>query len=212
MSICGDLLQLETGGITYPAISGHPDIFFCQAPGHLIVAPNLPEPYFRQLESYSMRYIVGELPVGAEYPASARYNTVATDRLLIHNFRHTDFMITRTFDDLHPVHVDQGYCRCNLLPLKEGHFITSDKGIYKVLKGLHPDGVLVSPENILLPGFPHGFFGGCCGIWEDRVFINGSLDHFPEGEKVRQYLEDLGYGIVELNNGPLVDVGSILFV
>jgi hypothetical protein len=72
--------------------------------------------------------------------------------------------------------------------------------------------VPVSAENILLPGFPHGFFGGCCGVLEDKVFINGSLDQFPEVEKVRQYLEDLGYGIVELAEGPLVDVGSILFV
>ena len=72
--------------------------------------------------------------------------------------------------------------------------------------------LLISPHGILLEGFPHGFFGGCCGIWKDKVFINGSLDHFPEGEKVRQYLKDLGYEVVELYDGPLTDAGSILFV
>jgi hypothetical protein len=207
----------------------------------LIVAPNLPEQYFEELPKFGVDFITGEFPVGPEYPASVRYNAVATDKLLIHNFRHTDFMITRTLEDLHPVHVDQGYTRCNLLPLRDGHFITSDEGIYKVLKGLHPDGVPfsppnqltnstvennseglhpdgvpmivpVSPENILLPGFPHGFFGGCCGVLEDKVFINGSLSHLPEGQKVREFLEELDYEIVELADGPLVDVGSILFV
>ena len=212
LSAYGDLMELKTEGITYPAISGHPDIFFCQAPGHLIVAPNLPEAYFEQLRIYGIDFIPGELPVGPEYPSSARYNAVATDEFLIHNFRHTDFTITRTLEDLQPVHVDQGYCRCNLLALKEGHYITSDEGIFKVLTRFHLDLLFVSPHTILLEGFPHGFFGGCCGIWKDKVFINGSLDHYPEGEKVRQYLEDLGYEVVELFDGPLMDAGSILFV
>ena len=219
LSAYGDLMELQTEGITYPAISGHPDIFFCQAPGHLIVSPNLPEQYFKQIDAHSAKYIIGELPVGPEYPSSSRYNAVATDKLLIHNFRHTDFMITRTLEDLHPVHVDQGYCRCNLLPLKEGHFITSDEGIFKVLQGLHlsstglhPGCLYVQPEGIYLEGFPNGFFGGCCGVWEDKVFINGSLYHFLEGEKVRQYLDNLGYGIVELHDGTLTDVGSLFFL
>ena len=208
----GDLLELKTEGITYPAISGHPDIFFCQSPDKLIVAPNLPKQYFEMLKDHTIDFIPGELSVGPEYPSSARYNAVATSNHLIHNFRHTDFMITRTLEDLHPVHVDQGYCRCNLLPLKDDHFITSDEGIYKVLKRLHLNILFVSPGDILLDGFPHGFFGGCCGIREDKVFVNGRLDHFSEGNKVRNYLDTLGYEIVELYNGPLTDCGSIIFV
>jgi hypothetical protein len=127
-------------------------------------------------------------------------------------------MITRTLEDLRPVHVDQGYCRCNLLPLKDDHFITSDIGIFKVLQGLrpeptglHPYVLYVSPNDILLEGFPHGFFGGCCGVWENKVFINGSLDHFSNGEAVRKYLDKLEYEIIELIYGHLEDIGSILF-
>jgi hypothetical protein len=217
----GDLLELATEGITYAAISGHPDIFFCQSPDKLIVAPNLPKQHFDMLNNHRIDFIIGEFPVGPEYPSSARYNAVATSNYLIHNFRHTDFMITRTLQDLTPVHVDQGYCRCNLLALKDDHFITSDAGIFKALKGLHPPAggwspegryLLVSPEEILLEGFPHGFFGGCCGVWEDKVFVNGSLNFFPEGGKVRNYLDQLGYEIIELNDGPLMDCGSIIFV
>ena len=141
LSSFGDLMELKTDGITYEAISGHPDIFFCQSPGKLFVALNLPQHYFDQLNQHNIDYIKGELPVGPEYPSSARYNAVATSTYLIHNFRHTDFIITRTLDDLQPVHVDQGYCRCNLLPLKDDHFITSDEGIFKVLKGWSPSGL-----------------------------------------------------------------------
>ena len=108
-------------------------------------------------------------------------------------------MITRTLQDLTPVHVDQGYCRCNLLPLKDDCFITSDEGIYKVSRdsisetpsrrSISEIHLNVSPQDILLEGFPHGFFGGCCGVWEDKVFINGSLEFLQEGEKVREFLE-----------------------
>ena len=115
-------------------------------------------------------------------------------------------------EDLPPIQVDQGYCRCNLLPLKDNHFITSDGGIFKVLKRCHLDVLQVTPEGILLEGFSHGFFGGCCGIFEDKVFVNGSLDHFQDGEMVRNYLNKLGYKIVELIDGPLMDCGSIFFV
>lgn len=219
LSEYGELLEITTEGITYPAISGHPDIFFCQAANKLIAAPNLPEQYFEQLNKKGIDYITGEFPVGAEYPASARYNAVVTPNHLIHNFRHTDFMITRTLEDLNPIHVDQGYCRCNLLPLKDYHFITSDAGIFKVLKGLQPSGwspdgrnLLVSPEGILLEGFPHGFFGGCCGVWEDKVFVNGSLRLYKEGDEVRKFLEKHGYEIIQLDNGPLIDVGSIIIL
>jgi len=208
----GEIMELATESVTYPPISGHPDIYFCQSPDKLIIAPNLPKQYFDQLKEHNIDFISGEFPVGQKYPASARYNAVATENYLIHNFRHTDFMITRALEDLTPVHVDQGYCRCNLLPLKEDHFITSDKGIYKVLKNLHLDVFYASADDILLDGFPHGFFGGCCGVWEDKVFINGSLKSLPEGEKVRKFLEDLNYFIVELTDVNLVDVGSILFI
>ena len=212
LSSYGELMELQTQGITYPAISGHPDIFFCQAPGKLFVAPNLPQKYFDQLKAHQIDFITGELPVGPEYPASAHYNAVATSKCLIHNFRHTDFMITRTLDDLQPVHVEQGYCRCNLLPLNDDHLITSDEGIKKGLHplGLHP--LRLHPFGILLEGFPHGFFGGCCGVWEDKVFINGSLEFYQEGEKVREFITSIDFKIVELMQGQLADVGSIFFV
>lgn len=37
----GKIIEFETKGITYPAISGHPDIFMCQTTESLICAPNL---------------------------------------------------------------------------------------------------------------------------------------------------------------------------
>ena len=48
-------------------------------------------------------------------------------------------------------------------------------------------------------------------MFDNVVFINGSLLHHPDGGNIREYLESLNYEIVELDEGPLRDVGSILF-
>ncbi len=208
----GEVLFFETSDITYEAISGHPDIFFCQVNDQLIIAPNLPETFKSVLSKNNIRFTEGEQPVGAKYPSSAGYNVATTEQYLFHNFRYTDSKINKVADDLDLVHVNQGYCRCNLLPLKNDHFITSDEGIRRVLENYNLDLLFVDPKDILLPGMKHGFFGGCCGIWENKVFILGNLNHFSDGEKVKTYLHHLQYEIIELYDGPLFDGGSVLFL
>ena len=212
LAALGEIVELETKGITYEAISGHPDIFFHKAGDQLIIAPNVPREYLTLLEAAGINIITGEQRVGPKYPASSAYNAVSTHDLLIHNFRNTDSSITRALEDADLIHVDQGYTRCNLLALGSEHFITSDEGIARVLGRFGKDCLYVDPAGILLEGFKHGFFGGCCGILGNDIFIIGSLEHYPEGEKAREYASESGYSIVELYDGPLFDGGSILFI
>lgn len=208
----GKLIELETSGITYDAISGHPDVFFHQMGDTLIYAPNLSEKYKNFMEENIPNVICGEQGVGMKYPASSAYNAVSTPTLLIHNFRNTDASITTAAEDTDLIHVDQGYTRCTLLPLGDDHFITSDEKTQRVLHRFDKDCLLVDPAGISLEGFEHGFFGGCCGILDKQVFIIGSLDKYPEGKKVADYLKAHNFEIIELFNGPLFDGGSIIFV
>ncbi len=208
----GKLLELETSGITYNAISGHPDIFFHPAGDHLIVAPNTPEKYIKALKESGINITFGEQPVGEKYPASSAYNVVSTPTLLIHNFRNTDSVITSLLDDADLIHVDQGYTRCNLLALDNDHFITSDDKVKRVLDRFGKDCLYVEPEGIILEGFKHGFIGGCCGLYQKKIFIIGSLKHYAAGDMLRDYLLSHNFDIIELYDGQLFDGGSILFV
>jgi len=212
LSVTGNLIVFKTRNITYKTISCHPDIFFCTAGNHIIVAPNLPENIAVQLKESEISMLTGEFPIGDKYPESSRYNAVVTESFIIHNFRYTDPVITGIAQDRELIHVNQGYTRCNLLPLKNDHFITSDEGIYRILTGYGLNVLFVGSKDIILPGMNHGFFGGACGICEDKVYIIGSLNMFAEGEKVRKYLQALTYEIVELYEGPLFDGGSLLFL
>ncbi len=205
----GDLIELETSGITYDAISGHPDIFFCPVPGGVVVAPGIPEQILDQLKSFGVNIIPGSERPGSAYPKSAIFNALVTDQYLIHNQSVTDSSIVEACSELHPIHVKQAYTRCSLIAINK-LFVTSDAGIHKKLveEGLNVE--LIGAETVKLKGFPHGFIGGACGVWKDRFFVCGNLNFLPEGEKLRGLVVKAGYRITELYNGPLIDGGGII--
>ncbi len=206
----GMVLWLEPQPGAYPAISAHPDIFFCPVGEQLIVAPNLIETVKKKLEETGVKYVPGNDPVGKKYPETARYNAVATDDFLIGNTDYTDKSILQASGNRKIIRVNQGYTRCNLIPLANHRFITSDRGIEKELVQQGLEVLFVNPEGILLPGFKHGFIGGACGVWQDKLLINGNLDHFPEGQKIREFVKNMV--IIELYDGPLFDGGSLMFI
>jgi hypothetical protein len=207
----GELLELSTRGLVYEAISGHPDIFFTQIGNKIIVAPNLPERIFLELDKGKIVYKTGKNPVGPVYPETARYNAVATETLFIHNLNIAG-VPRETISRRQEIHVNQGYTRCNLIPLGDNHFITSDRGIESTLKKEGFPVLFVSPEEIRLPGFRHGFFPGACGVLGNRFFVNGSLDFHPQKNRIRDFLHTLGYKVVELDQSPILDCGGILLL
>ncbi|MGE5424122.1 MAG: DUF6873 family GME fold protein [Syntrophothermus sp.] len=206
------LLELQTTDLVYPAISGHPDIFFFKTQDHLIVAPNLPQEYLNILDQHKIPYLTGNRVPGTRKHHSTyiHYNAAAGERHLVHRLEYTDPVILEHCHFLKKIPVKQGYSACNLLFLKEDHYITSDVGIDRALQAHGLSGLYVDPEGIVLPGFRNGFIAGAMGVYHDHVFITGSLSHFPQGEKVRNYLNFLGYEIHELYDGPLFDGGGII--
>ncbi len=207
----GDLIEFETSGITYPAISGHPDIFFTQVDSRLIVAPNLPQRYFHKLKDHQVHFDFGLQPVGQEYPESARFNAVVTPKHLIHQTKITDPSIFKSAKK-NIIHVNQGYTRCNLIFYDEEHAITTDPGIHKALHRNGIESLYVKPHGIVLPGYGHGFIGGCGGLLNNQLFILGILNKYPDGDKLKSFIEPLDINLVELCDTPLFDGGGIFFI
>ncbi len=208
----GEVAGLMSEDLTYPAISGHPDIFFCQLPQMVITSPNLPGKYFQLLDKNRIRYAKGTLPVGSEHPLSIHYNAAANDHYLIHRLEYTDPLILENAHFLKKIPVKQGYTRCNLVLLKKDHFITSDAGIMKTLSRNGFKGLFIAPEGIVLPGFSNGFIGGTMGILHDTVHVLGNFAYHPSGGEIARFLNGLNYRIDALYDGPLFDGGGILFL
>jgi len=212
LSEYGEVIEFATHGITYEAISGHPDIFFCSTPSGLIVAPNLPQEYFSILDHNHIKYLKGSLHVGKEYPETARYNSLVTGKYNIQNPAISEPIIHDLNPNSEVIQVKQGYVRCNLIALPNDTFITSDRGIEKSLKQRNLEVLFVDPSSVKLEGFEHGFLGGACGLLENTLFICGSLKHFKDQKHIVSFIECADVSIVELHNGQPVDVGTILYL
>lgn len=206
----GEVVKFQTQGITYDAISCHPDIFLCKTPDSLIVAPNTPTRYIEILNKHNIEFTFGNYCVGNKYPESTHYNALVTDNSIVHNARYTDKNILFRSLDKEFINVNQAYARCNTVCVA-GHYITSDRAIYNVLCEKNNRVTYVNPCDILLPGFNHGFFGGCCGVLGNTLFVCGSLNNLNKSEK-EKILNLSNIDIVELYSGPLYDAGGIIFL
>lgn len=207
----GEVMELATSGIVYDAVSGHPDIFFFEHEGKLVVSPSLPEEYINMLNANLVKYKIGTKPTSSGYPASAHYNAAVVGGSLVHNLDITDEAVLALFPEGRRINIKQGYSRCSIIPLKGKNAVTSDAGAHKTLTKAGYNALYVSPEGIVLPGFKSGFIGGTCGVRGDNVYFLGSLQRHIDGDNIRAFLRALKYGVIELCDSPLFDGGSIIF-
>lgn len=207
----GQVFFIEDQLCTYKSIASHPDIFMCAGEKQIVIAPHLNENIKIRLQNSGYEVLEGSATPGRKYPETAIYNAVVTKSYIIHNLKFTDPVILETFRDKEKIHLNQGYTRCNLLPLNDTTHITSDKGIEKVLVDKGCSVLFVDPKHVLLKGQNHGFFPGCCGIHNDTVIINGNLKYHPCGQEIEEFILKHNAKIISLYDGPLRDVGSIFF-
>jgi hypothetical protein len=208
----GDVLFLDPQKNAYESISAHPDIYFFKHGNRLITANNIPENWEKWLIDHHIHFTKGVSNIGSNYPETAHFNAVCSGNTLIHNLKYTDPEILDEFSELHRIHVNQAYTRCNLVTLNENYFITSDHGIEKQLMKSKKKVLFIDPHPIILQGEYYGFFGGCCGISGNILYVNGSIDQIPERENLLEFIHSQGFTLKEISSEPLTDCGSILFI
>lgn len=211
----------------YRQIATHADIHFCQL----------------GLWEKARIFPGNRAALSAHYPGNISYNAACTGKYLIHNLKYTDphlLAAARAYAGLYAkgagdtekagdakgalreIHVKQGYARCSCLPVTENAFITSDRGIARALEAYsnsdpctHPLRVLLIREgHIHLPGFSHGFIGGCAGCLvvegSRTVLFNGDLAAHPDYKNIAAFLQDCDVGLQFFPAYPLTDIGGIL--
>ena len=109
------------------------------------------------------------------------------------------------------VNVNQGYARCTACPLSKNAIITADGSIARAAESVGTDVLKISDGGVTLDGFPYGFIGGACGVFEDRIFFAGDLLSHPDGEKIADFCKKHNKEPISLSDEPLQDVGSIFF-
>lgn len=194
------------------AVSYHPDmVIFQVSKSEIIVAPNVYEYYREELKAYDIKVNKGLKSLEKDYPNNIAYNVGRLGQTLVHNKKFTD----RSIIDyayamgLDIIHVKQGYSKCSLGIINQNMGITSDVLIYKELRDIGKEVLLIRPGNILLKGYNYGFIGGCMGLYQNKILFSGSIKSHPDFEKIRDFIKKTNKEVIELSRGELIDLGTI---
>lgn len=175
-----------------PAISCHPDIYMCDLGSSLY-----------QGDPAKLTY---------DYPGHAIYNGCSTGKYFIHNSKITYHALKDAAEanGLIPVHVAQGYSKCNCVVVDEDSIITSDAGIEKACTTAGMNVLMVSRGQVVLEGYPYGFLGGASGKVENTIIFNGNLAAHSDYNAIKTFIESRGLEVVYFDSYPLTDIGSII--
>ena len=239
-SLNKEIVEIKRTNSVYSEISDHPDIYICLINKSLIIAKEqIPQiasdlgfyndkSAAKGLSSYEIldyvNYIneklspikvyAGSKNIGHKYPGSSIFNCIQIGNYFLHNVAYTDPIILDLVKhhEYKIVNVMQGYTNCNIVFIDENSIITSDSIIAKTLSNTAPqfDVLLVSEGNVTLKGFPHGFFGGCCGRIDDYIVFNGNLEAHPDFATIKSFIESKNLHLKYFTEYPLTDIGSII--
>lgn len=212
LSKLGNLIEFPVHHQVYAPISGHPDIFMCQLDNKLIVSPSVQPSFIQLLKKNKIDFVFGNKSIGSNHPNTVGYNVVITEDYIIHNPKYTDKKIIEALSNRKTIVVKQAYTRCSLIHLGNNKFITSDEDIYNKIHDEGLDVLKVSTENIVLKGLPYGLFGGCCGMLDNKLIVNGSISTLKDNLAITRFAKNQGVDIIEIQDNFLEDIGGIFFV
>ncbi|MFC1620667.1 elongator complex protein 3 [Candidatus Omnitrophota bacterium] len=186
-------------------VAGHVDMMLFKHGNKVIYEPSL-EKIAGLLRQNGYNCIKGKPIASSKYPNDIIYNACSINGHIIHY----KGKIEENIKSLKAKHVlvSQGYAKCSIIPVGKKRIITSDKGIKRTWK----NALFVRPDHVKLPGYKTGFIGGATGVTDKAVFFVGRVDNHPDAQLIRDFIRKSGKGIIELYNGPLYDVGTILFL
>jgi len=190
-------------------VKGHVDMMLFRHGDRVIYEPEL-ENIANLLRQNEYICIKGENIKSGKYPKDIIYNACAVDDSIIHYKGRIESKIKKL--KLRHLPVSQGYAKCSIIPVDKRAIITSDSKIRDIWINRGREGLLVKPGHVKLPGYKTGFIGGASGVNDRVVFFVGNLKHHPDGDKIRDFIRRRGKGVIELYDGPLYDVGTVMIL
>ena len=200
-----DIILIEPSNSIYPEISGHSDIFYTKIDNQIYCSPNA-----RYIET---NFIIGKEPVKYSYPDDVKYNVCQIGKYVIGS-KYADEKILDKIN----VFVKQGYTKCNIAVTGDNSCITSDVGIYKTLKDLGMDVLLLQTDNIGLINKDHlfsemhGFIGGATAIVNDTFVLFGDVDYLSKENRrnLLEHIERHNLKFKDFKYLKIVDYGGLL--
>lgn len=202
-------LTAENPGLPF-SLNMHADMQFLQTgPGVFYTPENLHSYYSDLLSSVLENFELKKIPaLGNKYPDDTVLNILLTD---CYAFGLKKNMSLVDLYGYTPVYIRQGYARCTAVAITGNAIITDDEGIQQSALKIGLESLLIEKGSIVLEGYKEGFIGGCCGmLGPDILAVTGCLDCHISGKKIFEFCRLRGIKVIELTDGPLVDIGGII--
>jgi len=199
----------------YAAIAYHADIIFHHIQGNIIVyAPNTPEFLINRLTDMGFDMKIGNTVLKNKYPDTIAYNIARIGNYAFHNTKYTDPVVKQLLLErgVEFIHVNQGYTKCLICIVDQNSIITSDADICKKAEKAGIDVLLIQPDtSIKLEPFNMGFLGGATGlIGRNKLAFTGNLESHRNFREILSFLSLKNVDVVMLNDGTLMDIGTIV--
>lgn len=191
--------KLPISNYAYEQISAHSDIFYCRINDKIICAPNAP--------IIENNFIIGMSKVERKYPKDVPYNACQIGNRIIGS-KYTDKTIKPT------ITVKQGYVKCSICVTSSKSCITTDYGIYNILKKYGIDVTYIVEKNIKLldkegnPTKMQGFIGGASLVFDHNFVLFGDLEKLESKDRVLQHIEKYKLNLVDFKGMDVNDYGG----
>ena len=210
----GELVELKYQDSVYDEISSHPDIFVCRIKNEIIKAKNL------ELEQIKNIGITGKEELNKDYPEDVKYNVCCIGNFVIHNFKYTDENILKIIEKerLTKIDVAQGYSNCSIANISDNSCITTDMGIYNILKKHNIDVLLVKEQNIKLldkklnESNMQGFIGGATAVIDNKFILFGDSNFLNNKKDIIEFIKKYNLELVEFKGLDIIDYGGIVII
>ncbi|MFR5264140.1 DUF6873 family GME fold protein [Clostridium sp.] len=206
-----NIIKIPKSNNLYDAISGHPDIQLNIINSKKIILAKNSNLSLEILNKHHIEFEYSSKELEEKYPKNIFLNAVNLKNFFIHNLKFTDKNLLKHVSDKELINIKQGYSKCSIAIVNNNALITSDLGIYNALKKYPIDVLLIPAGDIVLPGLSYGFIGGTCGlISEDKMAFFGNLKNHSYGNDIKNFLFKHNVEPIYLDEGKLIDRGSIL--
>lgn len=150
-----------------------------------------------------------------EYPYHVLLNCLALKQHVFCNKKYVDSKVNQICEKTNKeiVAVRQGYTKCSAAVISENAIITADESIYRAAVNVGYDVLKIQEGYIKLPGFAHGFIGGCCALLDkNQLFFTGDIKRHPDYSAIKSFTLNHGVYLNSLESCELTDIGGMVLL
>jgi len=194
-----------------PYVSTHADMLIFYDGKSIVTSREYYSENRELFDLLGVKIVLSDELIEKEYPNDILFNAVLTkDGVLFSKNKHTSKLI-KSMAKLE-INVNQGYTACSTCRVSDKAFMTADSGLYNAYMSNGIDCILVSKDDIYLPGYDCGFIGGASVVLDDKVCFFGDVKKHRDYEKMLEFVRKYDKDVISLSDEKLTDIGGAVVV